>query len=439
MGALIRKISLCIVCSVFWIDTPLCALSLQEGLDETLSKHPSVQEKLFHYKATLEDLRMSEASYLPSVDYTGYFAREKTDTFSLSRTLFTYEHSLQVTQNLFNGFGTLYEVDYQKARILAAAHDYVVVTNDVAYRFVQNYSHVLQAQKRLEIAKENVIFQEKIREAVGNLSAKYGKKMDAEVEKIDASLFLAESNYVVAQNYLEETLLHLARVLGRNIQASMLQPMEAMLILPNTYEEAEAFAKTHNPSILMSHYTIKAAQAQHQGAYQNYYPRIDAYLRQSWSDNTDGHSINEEQRSGGIQLSYNMYRGGADEALVEKTFMGVIKEEERAKNLIRQIEEQNRLSWSSKMHLMQQLPYLEQYVKTSYKTRELYEQEYAKNRRSLLELLVAHQDYVEAQMQRIRVEHELVLTQYRILDAMGVMVQTILGQRALEYIQRVAS
>ena len=39
----------------------LNALTLQEGVDEVLSTHPIVLERLHNYRATLEDLRITEA------------------------------------------------------------------------------------------------------------------------------------------------------------------------------------------------------------------------------------------------------------------------------------------------------------------------------------------------------------------------------------------
>lgn len=42
----------------------LNALTLSEGVDEVLSTHPVVLERLHNYRATLEDLRISEAQYL---------------------------------------------------------------------------------------------------------------------------------------------------------------------------------------------------------------------------------------------------------------------------------------------------------------------------------------------------------------------------------------
>lgn len=43
------------------MSTSLYALTLQEGVDEVLSTNPIIQERLYNYKATLQDVKITEA------------------------------------------------------------------------------------------------------------------------------------------------------------------------------------------------------------------------------------------------------------------------------------------------------------------------------------------------------------------------------------------
>jgi len=428
-----------VLLSLCFTAVSLNALTLQEGVDEVLATNPIIQERLYNYKATLEDVRITESQYLPSLDYSGNFAREKTDsptTDFTSRNLNTYEHSLQLTQNLFNGFGTVYEQDYQKARLLAAANHYIENANDVAYSFINQYINVLKTRDLLVIAKQSVTFHEEVFEKVKKLFDS-GSTTRSEFEKIDTSLSLAQSNFIVAQNNVEDALFNLERVLGRLVTVEELQSVQFSGTLPNSIDEMRAFAQIHNPSVLVSHYNIKAAQAQHQMAHKNYYPKIDAYVRRSWTNDTGGNIGDGDITSAGINITYNLYRGGADEALIEKNLVQILKEKELKNDVIRKLDEQGRLSWSAKTYISQQLEYLNRYAKTSEKTLELYQQEYDLGRRTLLDLLVAQNDNVAARSQIVRAENDLTFAQYRILDAMGSMVQNVLGSKASDYTQRV--
>ncbi len=416
----------------------LNALTLQEGVDEVLSTHPVVLERLHNYRATLEDLRTTEAQYLPSLDYSASVARERTknsNTGFESRSLSSYEHSLMLTQNLFNGFGTVYEADYNKARILAAANHYVENANDAAYNFVTQYITVLKNRDLLCIAKANVEFNEEIYAKVNKLY-EAGMTTRSESEKADTSLSLARSNYVVAKNNLDDSLYNLERVLGRPVSVEEVKDTEFSGNIPVTLEEMKAYARSHNPSILVRDYNIKAAHAKREAAYKNYYPKIDAFARASWANDISGVDGKDERRSIGLNLTYNLYRGGADESQIQKNLSQVYQENENKRETVRRLDEQGELAWSAKTYLSEQLEHLKRYKATSSKTLELYQKEYDLGRRTLLDLLVAQNDYIAAEQQIVRAEHDLLFAYYRILDSMGSMVQHVLGSKADPYVQK---
>jgi len=429
-------ITWCLALSTF---SALNALTLQEGVDEVLSTHPVVQERLHNYRATLEDLRTTEAQYLPSLDYSATIAREKTNSPSTnfqSRSLTSYEHSLQLTQNLFNGFGTMYEADYNKARILAAANHYIENANDAAYNFTNTYINALKSRDLLCIAKANVRFNEDIYIKVNKLY-EGGMTTRSESEKADTSLSLAKSNYVVAKNNLEDALFNLERVLGRHVNADELNDAGFIGEMPSSLEDMKEYARTHNPSVLVSEYNVKAAKALREASYKNYYPKIDAFARQSWANDVGGLEGRDDRTKFGLTLSYNLYRGGADESQIQKNLSKIYQENENKRETIRKLDEQGELSWSAKTYLSEQLEHLKRYEATSAKTLELYQKEYDLGRRTLLDLLVAQNDHVAAQSQIVRAENDLLFAHYRVLDAMGSMVQNILGSKAEPYTQKV--
>lgn len=415
----------------------LNALTLKEGVDEVLSTHPAVQERLHNYRATLEDLRTTESQYLPVLDYSGTLAREKTKslfTQNESRTLTSYEHSLLLTQNLFNGFGTVYEVDYNKARILAAANHYIENANDAAYRFIDAYVNSIKNRDLLCIVKANITFNEDVYAKVNKLY-EGGMTTRSESEKADTALSLAKANYVVAENNLNDTLYNLERVLGRRVKASELENASFAGDVPATLEDMQVYARSHNPSVLVNVYNIKAAKAQSGVAHKNYYPKIDAFARQSLANDVGGIDAKDDRFKVGVTLSYNLYRGGSDEAQIQKNLSKIHQENEIQRDTIRKLDEQGGLSWAAKTYLTQQLVHLKRYETTSAKTLELYQKEYDLGRRTLLDLLVAQNDHVSSQSQIVVAESNLLFAYYRVLDSMGSMVQNVLGSKTEKYTQ----
>ena len=136
-------------------------------------------------------------------------------------------------------------------------------------------------------------------------------------------------------------------------------------------------------------------------------------------------------------MSYNLYRGGADESQIQKNLSKIYQENENKRETVRKLDEQGNLSWSAKNYLTEQLVHLKRYEATSAKTLELYQKEYDLGRRTLLDLIVAQNDHVSAQSQIIRAENDLLFANHRILDAMGSMVENVLGANTETYTKQV--
>lgn len=412
----------------------LNAFSLQDGTKEVITTHPVVLERLHNYRATLEDLRITEAQFLPTLDYTGTIAREKTKapaTNQESRSFTSYEQSLQLTQNIFNGFGSIYEADYNKARIVSASYHYVENVNDVAFGFVTAYVNAIKSRDLLIIAQGNVKYHEDIIIKVQKLFDA-GLTTRSEVEKADTLLSLAKSNFVVAQNNRDDALFNLERVYGKKVTMEDLETVSFSGELPGSLEEMREYARLHNPSVLVTHYNIKAAAAQKKTAYKGYYPSIDAFARQSWANDIGGQNGKDDRTKLGLTLSYNLYRGGVDQSLIQKSLSKINQESETQRDTLRKLDEQGSLSWAAQKNITNQLEYLKKYEVSSKKTIDLFQREYDLGRRTLLDLLTAQSDHVAAQTQIVRAENDLLLAHFRIQDAMGNMVSTILGTQEHE-------
>lgn len=80
-----------------------------------------------------------------------------------------------------------------------------------------------------------------------------------------------------------------------------------------------------------------------------------------------------------------------------------------------------------------QLEHLNAYKDFSLKTLTLYSKEYDLGRRSLLDLLSAQNDFIGSKAQIINTEYSRLYAKYRILDALGTLVSTVVGDTTVVY------
>ncbi|MEN4053619.1 TolC family outer membrane protein [Sulfurimonas sp. NWX79] len=416
----------------------LTALTIKESVVEVMDTNPVVQERLRNYRATREDLNIANAEYLPSVDFRASLGYTKAGLLKGANSSWNhavgdesygnYESSLVLTQNLFDGFGTTYKVSYQEARILAAAYNYIEKANDIAYKMTNAYLNVLREYELLQTARENVQINEEIFKKVKDLYDS-GLTTDSEVKKIESALSLARSNLTVQKNNTRDKEYNFRRVLGRMPHVAEMQKPDLNVSMPSSVERAAEYAINHNPSLLVSRYNIKGAQAiwkQHQ---KEFYPKIDLEVTQNFNDvqKTNAFDQPDDRFKARVVLSYNLFRGFADRATVQKDVSKINQEVETKRDLKRQVIEALDLSWNAYEMIALQLKDLRDYKVFAEKTLELYKEEYDLGRRSLLDLLTAQNDVINSRAQIIKAEYDYLLAKYRILDAMGLLPLAIIG------------
>ena len=151
---------------VLWVSLSLFigvnsnALTLKESVVEVLNTNPVVQERLKNYRATQQDLTVSESEYYPRLDLRASAGINSPGNLNpdvdYDKNYNNYESSLILTQNIFDGFSTMHKVGYQETRTLAAAYNYVEVANDTVFKMTEAYLNVMRGRELLQIANENV-------------------------------------------------------------------------------------------------------------------------------------------------------------------------------------------------------------------------------------------------------------------------------------------
>jgi adhesin transport system outer membrane protein len=418
------------------------ALTVEEGIREVLSTHPVVQERLKNYRATVQDLKVANSGYFPKLDLVSSAGRANTKsrlTSFNSEDYNFYENSLVLTQNLFVGFSTESQVGFQEQRILAAANNYIEKSNDVALSLVNAYVQVLLNQELLINAKENIANNEQIFKKVQVLYDN-GQTTVSEVEKIQSSLALAESNLVVQENNLMDAGFNLQRVLGYSPNMNSLSKPSFDAEIPQTLKEATDIAILHNPSIVTSNHNVNAAKLLHKERKHSYYPQVDFQLSHQFNDNSGdygdlyGGRVNETRA--GITLTWNLFSGGADKAKIQQQVSAINQEYQTRDELNRQVVQGLELSWSAYTMVEKQLTLLTKYRDFSISTLGHYEEEYDFGRRTLLDLLAVQNDVIAAKNEIITAKYNRLFAKYRIHDAMGTMLVAILGDDAA-YLKKV--
>jgi len=414
------------------------AETLKNVVSDVLDSSPIVNERLKNYRATREEIGIAEAGYYPTLDLRSAVGKKATGRISNDVTRETYDvfqNSLVMKQNIFDGLSTHEQVNYQKMRTLAAAYSYLEKANDVTLQTITVYLEIQKANELVKNSEMNVQRNEKIYQKV--LKAyKAGVSAMSEVSKIKASLSLARSNNMVQKSRLRNAHYNFKRVVGRLVNLKDLKKVNFGLKVPETQEKAEMYALEYNPSLLVSDYNIKGAEALYRESKSPFFPKIDLEVSQNYDDNYDNYTGRDDSFQAMVVMTYNLYNGGADEAAKRHKLSKLSQEVSVLNDLRRQVIEGVDLSWSSYVLAQDQIPFLKEYKKQSIETLDFYTKEYELGERSMLDLISAENDLKRANDELISAKYDLLDSKYRIIDSMGLTIASIMGSEE-EYYSRV--
>ena len=415
------------------------ASTLKEVVGDVLETNPVIKERLKNYNATREEVNIADAGYYPTLDLQSSVGKKYTNQFNGAEeeTYDVFQNALILRQNIFNGFSTHEQVNYQKMRTLAAAFSYLEKANDVTLQTIKVYLDLLRQKELLRNSKMNVEHNTRIYEKVSK-AYKAGLTTLSEVSKIQSSLSLAKSNMMVQQNRLQNAMFNFRRVTGHMVSLEELNKPNFSLKLPQSQEEATMYALEYNPSLLVGKYNIKGAEALYRESKSRFMPTVDLELSENYNKNYDllVDNRHDDRLQAMVVLNYNLFNGGADEAARRNKLSKLSQEVEVVNDLRRQVVEGIDLSWSSYELALDQIPFLKDYQKQSSETLKLYSKEYEMGERSLLDLLATENDLKRANDELINARFNLLLSKYRILDAMGLTMASIMGN-VQQYYNRV--
>ena len=144
-------------------DNVNSATSLRDAIAVGLATNPEYGGVAASKRATDEELIQGKALFLPSVDLNGDIGFERSDdsgTGTLGgdeeEDLIRRDIGVTLTQMLFDGWESHYEVKRQQARVTSSAHRVRETAELVGLAIVESYLEVLRQRQLLHIARENV-------------------------------------------------------------------------------------------------------------------------------------------------------------------------------------------------------------------------------------------------------------------------------------------
>jgi outer membrane protein TolC len=310
-GEKVKKISLIVLSCV-----SLFALNIEEAVKVGLENSHRLKSSQLNQNVSQAYLEKTKSGYRPTLDAAYYASSSEQNTPDTS--LSPSYASIALGYNLFNGFKDKYSIEGAKENLNSAIFEKDALQADIKLEIQLAFINFLEKRKTLSTKKEAV---ELVTKSLKDTQAFYDQGLLAKNSLLETKVSLSKTkqDLIIAKSALLIARDSLNRLLGGklandeeineiNIEVKDIQNIEELI---KVGLENRSEIKSMNAS-------IKEAKFVYDSSKSDLYPKLDLSISHTLNG-TDGDLsgrdyMYDDETIASLNLSYNLYKGGANEA-----------------------------------------------------------------------------------------------------------------------------
>ncbi|MCG9740053.1 TolC family outer membrane protein [Shewanella insulae] len=443
----LKRSAMALAVSAMLIPGAASSQTLEQAVAHTLDTNPDIRIAFNRFKAREEQVNQAIAGYMPSVDISGGYGWEQTNSPSTRRRagqgdvdkdgvieLMRGEVGFSIKQMLFDGFYTSSEVDRFSFEASAEQWALFAAAEDIALDVAKVYINYIRSEQVLTLAEKNLQSHKEIYDQIKQRTDS-GLGSVADLSQITGRLARANANVIAAKNNFFDAKAQFVRIVEKEPE-NLIVPVPDDDMLPTNLTDGLKVAQENHPILKSAASDISAAENERSSAQSNYYPKLSLELGGNWNDNIDGedgYSAFASQNVGGhnndlvamVRVKYNLFAGGKDLAREKEAAYKIGEAKEIRQRAYRQVVEGVNLAWNAYEMLEPQKLYIRDHVIAAKDTQVAYSQQFNLGQRTLLDLLDTENELFEARKDYLDTEYDEIISEYRILNATGRLLESL--------------
>jgi outer membrane protein len=431
------------------------AADLLAVYQRALQNDPQLREAEANRLAALETKPQALAALLPQIEGTGLVTREhdtgqstitqpltsppgpvllQTYPFDGRIATTTHKYGVDLKQNLFRweNWVALKRADAQVAQ---AEADYQAAQQDLMARVAQRYFDVLAAQDDLEAQQVALVsIQRQLDQAESRFQI--GLIAITDVEEARAAHDTGAAAVIAAKRTLASTQELLREITGDPFDwlARPIEPFELANPDPVNEDRWVDMALQQNLALVSSRLAADIARENIGAARGGHFPSLDLVGSRyklttngldTFTDGTPagGTTLNQNQRTIGLQLTFPIYAGGMVSSQVRQAVYLHRAAKERVERVARQTEHDARDSYLGVLSEISRVKALRRAVESNATSLRATESGYEAGTRTAVDVLQSRQLWVQAQTAYSRSRYDYMLNVLKLQQAAGTLSQ----------------
>ncbi len=391
---------------------------LYEALQYVHEHHPQLLAKREELKAVNESVDLAVSRFRPSAELGYERGRERKSSNDAS---WEYDDStvksLTVTQPIFNGLSDVAAFKAARQRLKAARADMVALEQQILYNVIVAYSGVVETEAVLAVNQNNVAVHSRQRDATA-VRFEVGELTKTDVAQAEARLARAIAEERKAAGDFAVARAQFVRAVGYEAPEKLSMPLLPSA-LPKTLDEASSAAELASPVIIAAQHREKAFENDVKSRIGEFLPRLSLQGKMSRSEGNSPFTNSYDNDSLTLNLKIPLYQSGAEWSRLREARSLADKAHFDNLDLALAVEQNVASAWYNYLSAQSVISSSEAEVAASEIALNGVRSEHEFGVRTVLDVLDAEQEFMNAQITLINAQRNHKIQAYRLLASVG--------------------
>jgi len=401
--------------------------NLKEAMMTAYSNNPSLEAARAGQRATDETVNQALGGWRPTIVGTGSWARnenDRTGSFLSAATTKPKSLGISIEQNVFRSFQTVNGTKEARKNAEAGRAQLSNIEQQILISTVAAYSDVIRDETVLESTSNNVVSLQRQLQASED-RFEVGEITRTDVAQSKARLSRAQSEKINAEAILTASRASYRRVVG-NAPGTLDRAIE-LPPLPASEEAALDMAVRNHPVVVAAKASESASDYAVKKQYGGLGPTVTvgASYTKSWDSFLPGDKTTAKAIQANLRVP--LYQAGVQASVVRQAKQRRSQFRMESIAAEREIEELVRNAWESFREASARITSTESQLEANEIALEGVRQEADVGSRTILDVLDAEQELLDARVNNARAVRDRTVSAYNLLASMGQLTAKDLG------------
>jgi len=420
--------SLLFLCAAF---ERASADTIESALAKAYMNNPDFNAQRAALRATDEGVQRARAGLLPSVSASSSLGRQSSTYNSSNELLSPRTLGVSVTQSLYNGARVTNQIDQSEKSVLAAREQLRSVEQKVLFGASSGYMAVVRDTAVLKVRQANInVLKEQLRQTEDRFNV--GEVTRTDVAQVSAQLAAAEAERSAAQASLASSVASYQQIIG-SMPDALADAVPLVNMVPTSLDQALLIGQADHPDIRAARFSVDIAAAGVKIAQGELLPSLS--LKGSLTHANDYKSADDEYNDASIvaSLTIPLYEGGEVHARVRQLKETLGQRRLEADSALRAVIAEISSAWSQYITSQARIKAAETQIEAATVALNGTREEAKVGQRTTLDVLIADQTLLGAQVNLVTAQTDRVVASYRVLSSVGKLSANSLGLKVKGY------